>query len=110
MSLPLQPRTNLHARAEGWFNRARASLLEAIPCTSGCSHCCIGLFAITTLDAAELRRGVESLDQSVRHEVKARAAKQRAAIEAVFPRLNASPFLDEWQDRETDRLIERFAD
>ncbi|MBM4124156.1 MAG: hypothetical protein FJ246_04250 [Nitrospira sp.] len=109
MSLPLQPHTSLHARAEGWFARARASLLGASPCTSGCSRCCIGPFAITLLDAVELQRGLESLAPSIRCTIEAQAAQHIAAIEDLFPRLNASPFLDDWQDSETDRLTEQFA-
>ncbi len=110
MRAPLQSRPGFLARTEGWFARARASLLDALPCQRGCSRCCIGPFAVTTLDAAELQHGLAALDQSVRQAIGDRAHRQASALEAEFPRFRKTPFLDGWSDPEVDHIVERFAD
>ena len=97
-------------RTDGWFSRVRAALHEQIPCHRGCCRCCVGPFAITALDAAELHRGLASLDEPLRRDIEARAASQTAAIEVEFPRLRRSPILDDWNDSELDTVAERFAD
>ncbi|MEW6543788.1 MAG: YkgJ family cysteine cluster protein [Nitrospirota bacterium] len=89
--------------------RARAASLGALPCGRGCSQCCIGPFAITLVDAAELQRGLASLAESVRRGIRAQASRQVSTIEAEFPRLRESPFLDEWSEADLDVLVERFA-
>ncbi|MBI4401974.1 MAG: YkgJ family cysteine cluster protein [Nitrospirae bacterium] len=110
MSAPSAGHARLLAHSEAWFNRARAALLGELPCRQGCCRCCVGPFAITILDAAELQRGLATLDGSVRQDIEATAHRQTAAIEAEFPRLSESPFLDGWSDPEQDAVVERFAD
>jgi Fe-S-cluster containining protein len=102
------PLSSLHDRATRWFDRAHAALLDALPCRRGCSACCHGPFAITVLDAAELQRGLASLDPAVRRGLDERARGQAAAFETAAPRLRASPFLDGWSDAEQDDLAARF--
>lgn len=102
--------TGLLADAERWFDRARAALLGQVPCRSGCHGCCIGVFPITILDRAELQRGLAALDPSVRLEIETRSRGQVTELEAACPRLETSPFLDEWNDRDLDRMAERFSD
>ena len=104
------PDRRLFVRSEQWFHRAHASLLGALPCRRGCSRCCMGPFAITILDVAELRRGLPTLPEQTRRDIQSRARAQAAALESAYPRLAASPFLDDWPDAEIDRLAERFAD
>lgn len=99
----------LFAQSEQWFHRAQAALLGALPCRRGCHHCCIGPFAITILDAAELQRGLPTLPKQVREDIEERARKQIATFESAFPRLTATPFLDTWPDSEIDRLASQFA-
>lgn len=108
MRVPLQFRSDFLARTEGWFARARASLLGALPCRRGCSRCCIGPFAITALDVTELQHGLTTLEAAVRQAIDDRAHHQANAIEAEFPRLRETPFLDGWSDPEVDRVVERF--
>ncbi|MBM4122733.1 MAG: hypothetical protein FJ249_09095 [Nitrospira sp.] len=110
MHAPFPFHTRFLARAEGWFTRASASLLGQLPCRRGCSRCCIGPFAITTLDAAELQRGLVALNRSVRQEIEGRARVQARRVESEFPRLKQSPYLDDWSDPDIDALVERFAD
>lgn len=103
-------RSRLAVRADGWFDRSRAALLGEVPCRRGCCHCCIGPFPITILDFAELQKGLSSLDETVRRDVESNAHSQSLAIQASFPRLADSPFLDGWPDADVDSLVERFAD
>lgn len=100
----------LFANAERWFLRSRAALLDEIPCRVGCSRCCIGPFAITLLDAVELRRGMAELDAGTRRDIQRKAKEQISAIEREFPQLIQSPYLDGWTDDQLDGLADRFAD
>ena len=105
--LPCQP---LLDQADQWFDRARASLLGALPCGRGCSRCCIGPFAITVLDADALEAGLATLPPETRADVQAREQQQAAAMEQVYPQLKRSPFLMDWDDDDLDRLADQFAD
>ena len=104
------PSRRLFIQSEQWFHRAQASLPGALPCRKGCSRCCVGPFAITVLDADELQRGLAALSETVRHDIVARARTQAAELAAAFPRLNETPFLDDWPDAERDRLAAQFSD
>jgi Fe-S-cluster containining protein len=104
------PDRRLFVQSEQWFRRAHAALLDALPCRRGCSRCCIGPFAITILDAAELRRGLPTLPEPIRREIESRARAQIASFEAIHPKLRTAPFLDDWPDAETDQLAVRFAE
>jgi Fe-S-cluster containining protein len=110
MAVLSKGRRRLLHRADRWFFRARAALLGEIPCRRGCCRCCIGPFPITIADLTELQNGLASLEESIRRAIEAKARGQAAEMEAVFPRLAESPFLDGWSDDEVDRLVERFAD
>lgn len=107
VSSPL--RTSLFEEASLWFRRARASLLEAIPCGQGCCECCVGLFPITRLDAQELRLGLDTVLPKQREAIVARAASQVGLIEASYPKLRSTPCLDEWADTTLDAMVEQFA-
>jgi Fe-S-cluster containining protein len=108
--LPPEHRSDLPRKAERWFDRARAALLGALPCRPGCCRCCIGPFPITIRDARHLRQGLQTLPPDARRDIEARARGQASAMEAAFPALAASPFLDDWSDADQDALMVRFAD
>lgn len=103
-------RASLLEEASLWFRRARASLLEAIPCGQGCCACCVGLFPITRLDAQELRLGLDTILPPQRTSIIVRATSQVDMIEASYPRLRSTPCLDEWDDTTLDAMIEQFAE
>lgn len=96
--------------ADEWFRRARAALLNTLPCSRGCYRCCIGTFAITALDVQELQRGLAALALEQRQAVEQHARRQLVAIERRYPQLATSPFLDEWDDRVVDELVAQFAE
>jgi Fe-S-cluster containining protein len=104
------PSRRLFLQSEQWFHRAQASLPGALPCRKGCSRCCIGPFAITVLDADELRHGLATLPEPVRRDIAERAQAQTVELAAAFPQLNNTPFLDDWPDAERDKLAEKFSD
>lgn len=57
-------------------------------CRPGCTHCCIGAFAINALDAARLRDGLETLrktDRQRAERVEARARDYLARTAGDFP-------------------------
>jgi Fe-S-cluster containining protein len=103
-------RRSLFQRAERWFQRGRAALLESLPCGQGCTHCCHGPFAITLLDQLELRQGLKTLPAQIQDDIHARARRQVETMEAAFPALHQSPYLDEWEERESDDLVNQFSD
>lgn len=110
MKPPTPSHTTLARKTDDWFQRARAALLNQIPCGPGCSHCCIGLFSITRLDARLLQEGLAQLQPDVRERIVGRAAGQVHAVEAVFPRLKSTPSIDDWSDAEVDDAVNAFHD
>ena len=105
-----EARRRLFQRAEGWFQRGQAALLESLPCRLGCSRCCHGPFAITLLDQLELQQGLDTLPLPIRDDLRARAQSQVETMEQAFPRLHQSPYVDEWNDSDLDDLVTRFSD
>ena len=68
-----------------------------VQCAPGCTQCCIGVFAISQLDAARLRAGLEEL--GARDDARAEAVRERArrAVERLageFPGDVRSGILD----------------
>jgi Fe-S-cluster containining protein len=100
--------TTLARKTDDWFRRARAALLNQVPCQPGCSRCCIGLFPITRLDARLLQEGLAQLPTDLRDRIVGRAVQQVAALEAVFPRLKSAPSVDDWSDAEVDDAVNAF--
>jgi Fe-S-cluster containining protein len=98
------------AQAQNWFDRSRAALLTELPCRQGCFRCCVGPFAITILDAAEIQRGLSHLDPEIRLDIEGEATRQASLMISAFPRLRHSPFVDGWEDAEMDELVSRFSD
>ena len=91
-----------------WFHRANAALLGNLPCTRGCSHCCIGLFPVTILDRQEIQRGLRALPDHLRTRIERTAAEQVTALTITAPQLNTNRFIDQWPEEDIDRVIERF--
>lgn len=105
-----EARRRLFQHAEGWFQRGQAALLESLPCRQGCTRCCYGPFAITLLDQLELQQGLQTLPLQVFDEIRARAQSQVATMEASFPLLHQSPYVDPWNESDLDNLVTRFSD
>ena len=105
-----EARRRLFQHAEGWFQRGQAALLESLPCRQGCTRCCYGPFAITLLDQLELQQGLQTLPSQSQENIHRRAQSQVTTMEAAFPRLRQSPYLDEWRESELDDLVTRFSD
>jgi len=98
----------LYRNTDHWFQRASASLLGEVPCRLGCTSCCIGPFPITLLDIQTLQQGLDVLPPDHRQRIIQRASEQTAAMEAAFPQLTHTTFLDTWSDQEIDRLVKEF--
>jgi hypothetical protein len=103
-------RTTLARKTDDWFRRASAALLSQLPCRAGCSHCCIGLFPITRLDARLVQEGLSHLPAAQRIRIEGRALQQVTELEAAYPRLKRSPSLDGWSDDDIDRAATAFHD
>lgn len=57
-----------------------------LACRAGCHQCCIGVFAITALDAAALREGLANAPSDVAERIRARAlASRQRLLAAGFP-------------------------
>ncbi|MFO0706750.1 MAG: YkgJ family cysteine cluster protein [Nitrospira sp.] len=102
--------SSLSEKTSQWFDRASASLLGQLPCKAGCCRCCIGPFPITLFDYRQLRDALSQLPREQRLAIHQQAVRQVGAMEALFPQLQASPFLDTWPDRLIDRLVDTFHD
>jgi Fe-S-cluster containining protein len=69
-----------------------------LKCRPGCTQCCIGVFAISQLDALRLRAGLRELDQSDPARaaaVRVRAERSRLRLSAHFPGDPATGILDD---------------
>lgn len=98
----------LFEKTARWFDRANAALLGSLPCTQGCTHCCLGLFSVTILDGQEIQRGLRTLPDEYRKRIERTAAEQVTSLTIASPRLITNRFIDQWPEEETDRLVERF--
>jgi len=98
----------LAQKTDDWFARAQAALLGQVPCRAGCSACCVGPFPITLLDVRMLQEGLTHLPPNRRERIEERARAQVFAMEAAYPQLTRSRFLDHWPDTDIDRLVSHF--
>lgn len=64
-----------------------------LACKPGCHQCCVGVFAISQLDAQNLREALALADPDVADRIRARAAASRARLTAAFPGDPASGLL-----------------
>jgi Fe-S-cluster containining protein len=77
-------------------------------CGPGCTQCCVGVFAISQLDAVRLREGLKNLRKCAperAHQVRQRARDAVSRLSKDFPGDPASGLLDEGEEAE-----QRFAD
>ena len=102
--------STLFDKTARWFDRARAALLDDLPCSKGCSHCCVGVFPVTVLDRQEIQRGLCALSSEERQAIVQRAIEQTRLMESDVSELASDRFIDVWQDRDTDALIERYSE
>ena len=100
--------SSLTQQTDQWFARACSALLSQIPCSPGCSHCCIGPFPITLLDVRLLQEGLSRLPTDQKERIEQCAREQVSAMGAGYPKLTESPYLDRWPDTEIDRLVHDF--
>jgi Fe-S-cluster containining protein len=56
-----------------------------LTCKSGCTHCCVGPFAVTERDLERLREGLASLDEASRERLAQRSREAREAMREGFP-------------------------
>ena len=70
---------------DAWFARCLETAGRHIQCRPGCSGCCRGLFDITLMDAALLRRGFELLPEMVRAPVLEKARARLAELQERWP-------------------------
>jgi Fe-S-cluster containining protein len=54
-------------------------------CRKGCTHCCVGPFAVTVRDLERLRVGFAAADGELQERLAARSAEAREAMLAGFP-------------------------
>jgi Fe-S-cluster containining protein len=56
-----------------------------LACRPGCHQCCVGVFAISQLDAEHLRQGLAKAEADVAQRIRTRAEESRARLRAEFP-------------------------
>lgn len=76
---------HLLKEADAWFARCQEALGDNIACRRGCTGCCRGLFDITLLDAALLRRGFDRLTPAQQRPARERAAARIAELQRQWP-------------------------
>lgn len=83
---------------------------EWLVCRPGCTQCCVGVFAISQLDAARLRVGLEELEREYPERaarLKKRIARARKSLAKDFPGDSRTGVLDE--SEEAQEAFEEFA-
>ena len=75
---------------------------EWLACKPGCSQCCVGVFAISQLDAHRLRQGLSQLDPEKAARVRERVASTLNTLQDGFPGDFAGGTVDEDDPRFED--------
>ena len=101
-------RTLLEA-VDAWFSRCLETAGRHIQCRPGCSGCCRGLFDITLMDAALLRRGFELLPERVRVSVLAKARERLNELQERWPGFGPPYLLNHLPDEEWTEMPEEDA-
>src|SRR5450755_3977052 len=86
---------------------------EWLVCRPGCTRCCVGVFAITQLDAVRLQHGLaclENTDPSRARRIRARARDSIRRLAAEFPGNAKTGVLDPEVFEEGSEAEECFAD
>lgn len=98
----LKEYSDLLSSVDKWFANCIAQSGERIRCAAGCSECCRGLFDITLLDAALLKKGFDQLDAGTRGQVLERCRSRLFVLQELWPEFD-SPYLlnyrpeEEWE-------------
>jgi Fe-S-cluster containining protein len=90
------------------FDDASARSGKFLACRPGCTQCCVGVFAISQLDAARLRHGLDDAEKSDPKKaarIKRRVRASRKRLERGFPGDSASGVLEE-----SDEALDIFDD
>lgn len=108
------PRPDLQAGDRALIQIVDSALAEAtrksgkwLACRPGCTHCCVGVFAINQLDALRLRKGLSDLEARAPQRavgIRERARESITRLAPEFPGNSMTGVLDEGSDAE-----ERFA-
>ena len=78
-----------------------------LACRPGCHQCCVGVFAISQMDADRLREGMAAAEPDVAKRISARAAAARERLSAGFPGDPVSGLL--FTAPEHEEVFEEFA-
>jgi len=106
-SLPSQDQVLIQIVDSALADAARRSG-KWLVCRPGCTQCCVGVFAITQLDAVRLRQGLTDLEGRAPERadrVRQRARESVSRLANEFPGDPTSGLLDEGKEAE-----QRFAD
>lgn len=104
------PHTGLHTGDQALIQIVDSALAEAtrksgkwLACRPGCTHCCVGAFAINQLDALRLRKGLadlEARDPQRAVGIRERARESIARLAPEFPGNSLTGVLDEGSEAE----------
>ena len=97
-------------RLDTWFEAARASHPDVIPCQAGCSSCCYGPFDISVADVVLIREGFVRLPPDERSAVLALAHHQVERMTEQEPQWDQSKGLAGLTEESFDQLGETMAD
>ena len=86
-------------RAGGW-----------LVCRPGCTQCCMGVFAISQLDAARLQHGLAELSRGDPERAKAVHDRARAAVVRLSPAFPGAPRTGILPSDDAERLLEDLDD
>jgi Fe-S-cluster containining protein len=79
-------------------------------CRPGCTQCCMGVFAISQLDAARLQRGLAGLSRGDPQRAKAVRARAREAVARLSPIFPGDGTTGLLPDAGAERLLDNVAD
>ncbi|MDY0268551.1 YkgJ family cysteine cluster protein [Trichloromonas sp.] len=94
---------------DAWFARCLETAGRHIHCRPGCSGCCRGLFDITLMDAALLRRGFELLPETVRAAALTKSRARLSELQERWPGFGPPYLLNHLPDAEWTEMPEEDA-
>lgn len=77
--------TNLFPIIDAALASTTARSKDWLACRPGCHQCCVGVFAITQLDAEQLRQALNHAEPSLAQRIRERAAASRARLTPHLP-------------------------
>lgn len=97
--------SDLLDEVSAWFKSCVLKYPDHITCTKGCSTCCRGLFDITLLDAALLKKGFGLLQEETRTAIAKKADERVKAVQAIWPEFGYPYTLNRHSDDEIEDLL-----